>query len=356
MNPTISVIIPVYNDEKTLTRCVRSIIMQDYRPLQIVLVDDGSTDGSPEICDKFSSAPNRGDLELLVLHKENGGASSARNAGIEMAAGPYIAFVDSDDMILPEYFSDLMRLQQDEKGYGHVCCGFKSLRYGNKSYLFSSKEDISSADRRDYMELFEKIMVQSPCQRLYKTDIIKQNHIRMRTSLSKGEDLLFNLLYFDSLDNTKIGILNKANYIYDDRNGDSLSHCYREDLLSINTLLSKEIKKYLIKWDVFDQKSKTKYYNHVFYYYSFVLDNTFHPDCQWSLLKKIRYNNAVLRRRPFKEALRQSSVSLPLPLKLAYKSGYYPLVFITQKLYDYYRMIASFRRSLQKKNSINIYK
>ena len=95
MEDVISIIVPVYNMEKYLERCMSSILNQTYRHLQIILVDDGSTDASPQMCDAYSKK----DARVQVVHKENGGLSDARNAGLQLATGTYIGFVDSDDWI-----------------------------------------------------------------------------------------------------------------------------------------------------------------------------------------------------------------------------------------------------------------
>ena len=93
MSEKISIIIPVYNVEKYLRRCLNSIINQTYKDIEIILVDDGSTDNSGKICDEYKEKDNR----IVVIHKENGGLSDARNAGIDIAKGKYIGFIDSDD-------------------------------------------------------------------------------------------------------------------------------------------------------------------------------------------------------------------------------------------------------------------
>ena len=93
MNPKLSVIIPVYKVEDYLERCVKSVVSQDYRDLEVILVDDGSPDNCPQICDKLAKTDDR----IVVIHKSNGGLSSARNAGIEQSRGEYLAFLDSDD-------------------------------------------------------------------------------------------------------------------------------------------------------------------------------------------------------------------------------------------------------------------
>ena len=99
-NFLISVIVPVYNIEKYIERCVRSICVQTYKNLEILLVDDGSTDGSGEICERLAKEDER----IRVFHKENGGSSSARNLGIREAKGEYLGFIDSDDYIEPDMY------------------------------------------------------------------------------------------------------------------------------------------------------------------------------------------------------------------------------------------------------------
>lgn len=99
----ISVIVPVYNVEKYLHKCINSILNQTYKNLEIILIDDGSTDNSGKICDEYALKDNR----IKVIHKENGGLSSARNAGLDICSGDYIGFVDSDDYIAEDMYEYL---------------------------------------------------------------------------------------------------------------------------------------------------------------------------------------------------------------------------------------------------------
>lgn len=111
MKDLVSVIVPVYNVEKYLNRCVESIVQQTYKYLEIILVDDGSPDKCPNICDEWSKRDDR----ILVIHKTNGGLSDARNAGLSIATGEYIAFVDSDDWIHAEYIEHLYTAIKNHK-------------------------------------------------------------------------------------------------------------------------------------------------------------------------------------------------------------------------------------------------
>ena len=104
MDCTVSVIVPVYNSEKYLNRCVDSILNQTYRSIELILVDDGSPDNSGRICDEYAEKDSR----VRVIHKANAGVSAARNSGLEVASGDYATFVDSDDYIEPDMYSDMM--------------------------------------------------------------------------------------------------------------------------------------------------------------------------------------------------------------------------------------------------------
>jgi len=124
VNPTISVIIPIYKVESYLSRCIDSIVNQTYTNLEIILVDDGSPDCCPSICDKYAANDDR----IKVIHKENGGLSDARNAGLEIATGNYIAFVDSDDWIEPAYIERLLySLQESDSDI--AICEFEKTAY-----------------------------------------------------------------------------------------------------------------------------------------------------------------------------------------------------------------------------------
>lgn len=105
----ISIIVPVYNVEKYLKECIDSVISQTYKNLEIILVDDGSTDKSGEICDEYSKKDSR----IKVIHKENGGLSDARNVALDIAKGEYIGFVDSDDYVEKDMFETLYKLAEE---------------------------------------------------------------------------------------------------------------------------------------------------------------------------------------------------------------------------------------------------
>lgn len=124
--PLVSVIVPIYKVEKSLNRCVRSITSQTYQDLQIILVDDGSPDRSPALCDEWAQKDNR----IRVIHKENGGLSDARNAGLAIAAGEYVAFVDSDDYIESNYVERMVTAALEQKASLVICSFYSEDAHG----------------------------------------------------------------------------------------------------------------------------------------------------------------------------------------------------------------------------------
>ncbi len=322
----VSVIIPVYNRENTVERCVQSIIAQTYKNFEVVMIDDGSTDNSAAVCDELCEKYGAEGYKLRVIHQKNGGVSAARNRGMEAAEGDYFVCVDSDDTVTETYLQDMVELQESDGSFGSVHCALRSMFVTGLAYVFSENEEISVCDRKDYMDVFNKNIAQSPCLHLYRTDVVRKNNLRMREDLSNGEDLIFNLQYFDALDNTKFGIVNKANYLYYDDGEDSLNWSYRPKMYRDYTEINSAIKKYLIKWDAFNGKSRISYYDTAFYHYTRVLENTFNKKNTQSVFEKIRFNNSLLRTDEFKETLENCSSCPRGIIKAAYRSGHYILV------------------------------
>lgn len=135
----ISVIVPVYNVEKQLNRCIKSIINQTYKNLEILLVDDGSIDSSGKICDEYSKLDSR----IKVIHKINGGLSDARNVGIENATGNFIAFIDSDDFIKNDFYEYLMRLQNRYNADIVECNFIRAYESDIDKFKFPDKKDVA---------------------------------------------------------------------------------------------------------------------------------------------------------------------------------------------------------------------
>lgn len=182
----ISIIVPVYKVEKYLKRCLDSIINQTYTNLEIILVDDGSPDNSGKICDEYALKDNR----ITVIHKENGGVSSARNTGLNSSTGKWISFVDSDDWIDENYFSTMMRNINDDVDV--IICSYNRVvneKYEQIRYFYKTKS------LNNYEYLNNVLNPQSGfgfCHmKLYRKKVIHE--INFNENLKVGEDALFNL-------------------------------------------------------------------------------------------------------------------------------------------------------------------
>lgn len=178
MEPTISVIVPVYKVEPYLRKCVDSILSQTYRNLEIILVDDGSPDNCGAICDEYA----RQDARIKVIHKENSGLSDARNAGIEQSTGDYITFVDSDDWIAQDHIESMAKLVQHETPRTIVVSDVRRVdEHGNTITIFGykGKEDVVDEPMFGYC-----------WNKLYPSDFLRGE---MFHAVRFAEDLLFNL-------------------------------------------------------------------------------------------------------------------------------------------------------------------
>lgn len=184
----ISVIVPIYNVEKYLSKCIESIINQTYKDLEIILVDDGSTDSSGKICDEFATKDNR----IKVIHKKNGGLSDARNIGLDVCRGNYISFIDSDDYIELDMYEKMIKIIVNKK-VDIVSCNYNHIYNNNKVVFF--KVDVDELIKSKNL-LYEKIFTYSNFDlvvfnKLYKSTIFE--NIRFPVGISPAEDL--NILY-----------------------------------------------------------------------------------------------------------------------------------------------------------------
>lgn len=169
MSDLISVIIPAFNSAHTLDACLSSVLEQTYGNLEIIIIDDGSTDNSKEICDQYASAHTR----IRAFHQQNRGPSAARNVGLRAAQGQYIAFVDSDDELHPDYFKTLLemlvRYEADVSAISYqIVAQDKAaslVRENTKTLIFDSKEAVSDL-------LYQKHLDSSQCCKLYRRAII----------------------------------------------------------------------------------------------------------------------------------------------------------------------------------------
>lgn len=191
--PLVSMIVPVYNAEKTIDRCVSSILNQTYKDFELILLDDGSTDTSGAVCDACAEK----DARIRVVHKENSGVSDTRNQGIAMAEGEYLQFLDSDDWITPEATSLFVRAATEYQCDMVIADFYRVI--GERVSQKGDIEEEGMMDRADYAVN----MMQKPADfyygvlwnKFYKRSIIERYQLKMDSAVSWCEDFMFNLEY-----------------------------------------------------------------------------------------------------------------------------------------------------------------
>lgn len=192
--PLVTVIIPVYKVEKYLRKAVQSALAQDYRPLEIILVDDGSPDRCPEICDELAKEHE----EILVIHKSNGGLSSARNAGIDISKGDYILFLDSDDALCSGAVSNMMQVALQESA--DIVIPDRYIKVEEKTGIESLAYHFTKAYYlKNPLEFILKVLIGKgrawrAHSLLYKSQLIKFHNIRFPEGIV-SEDFFFNIEY-----------------------------------------------------------------------------------------------------------------------------------------------------------------
>lgn len=189
----VSVVIPVYNGERELGRCIESILMQSYTNLQVLVIDDGSEDKSLSVARSYEEKDNR----MSVLHQKNQGVSSARNLGIEKAEGKYLVFVDGDDFISSDMVERLLlNMNKEEKIDVSICnykrAGLQEKNTGRKCEVLNKEEAICRLFYRDSYQGFL-------CNKMFRTELIKKERLLLNTEISICEDLLFCSLYFSHI-------------------------------------------------------------------------------------------------------------------------------------------------------------
>lgn len=194
-NPKLSIIIPVYNIEAYLPRCLDSILCQTFSDFEVIIVDDGSKDSSGIIADTYAQKDSR----IRVIHKENGGVSSARFEGIKAAKGEFIGFVDGDDIIEPDMYSVL--IDNAEKYNADIShCGYKMVfPDGRVDYYYNTNRLIEQDNQQGLIDLLKGDFIEPGlCIKIYKSDLVKNivlNDI-IDSSIKINEDLLMNYYLF----------------------------------------------------------------------------------------------------------------------------------------------------------------
>lgn len=240
----VSIIVPVYNVAPFLENCLNRLLQQTYQNIEIILVNDGSTDKSGAICERYA----KNDARIKVIHQANLGPSAARNAGIYAAKGKYLQFVDADDDIEQTMTQCLVEAMTEEAEL--VICGFRLIySLGSKTYLRDIQPSLSGIYEKSaffslFGELYEKSLLHSCCNKLYVTELMKTHHIRFIDCLSLGEDLLFNVDYFKICH--RFSIICDVLYHYYNTNVHSITNGFRQNSSKIQRFIFDKVREFLV--------------------------------------------------------------------------------------------------------------
>lgn len=258
--PKISIIIPVYNAEKYLERCMKSVYAQTFRDYEIILVNDGSTDNSAAICKQYRDD----DPRVTYIEKENGGAGSARNAGMDAAKGEYLAFPDADDWFEPQMYEELYALAESGD-YDMVFSGVNYYKQkGADQTEYSCTQNIKAvayrdreACRRNIMTFFPTTTIfDVPWNKLYKRRIVTDNGIRF-TDIRRCQDATFNIDFYNCI-NTAASI-DKAYYNYMENTVEDVRRKFPKNYIDIVTFYYPHLIGILKGWGVYDDDIKRHY-------------------------------------------------------------------------------------------------
>lgn len=335
--PIVSIIVPVYNAENYLHKCIKSLLSQNFSDFEIILVNDGSKDSSGQICDDFARDDNR----IKVIHKENGGVSSARNRGLDEACGKFIMFCDSDDFVKDEFCAPLINLAGDDENC-LVLAGITEINDQN-----TTKDDLcakfaegetKTLTNKEFCDLYIEqnlnskfLLMNMPYNKLFSRSVIEKHNLRFDTNINYNEDFIFNLMYLDKVNTVKIHNKSIYNY-YVDAPG-SLCKKYVPNMAFVYRTKEDVLKKVIIDKATNQQDALKVWYTFVFNDTNRAINNTFSPSNPASKKEKTRYCTKLIRDKRFKLALKHADTKGYNSLYInSLKLGSFGLVLFLKKL------------------------
>mgnify|MGYP000485627277 FL=1 len=238
-NIKISLIVPCYNIRKYLPRCIESILAQTYKNLEIILISDGSTDGTDEVIREYAKKDSR----IIPIFKQNSGVSDTRNRGLDIATGDYIGFVDGDDYIEPEMYETLLKNAiENNADISH--CGYQMVFPSRVDYYYNTGKKVIQDNKKGIRDIIVGDYVEpSPCIKIYRKNIV--NNLRMPINIKINEDVLFNFYAFVNSKKSVYEDLPFYHYIL--RKGSAATSKINQNKLFDPVRVRKEIFEYSLK-------------------------------------------------------------------------------------------------------------
>ena len=292
----ISTIIPAYNSQDYIGKCIESVLNQKFLPIEIIIVDDGSKDNTVEICKEYEK---KYDIVKLVEMHKNQGVSIARNTGIKIAEGNYIHFMDSDDTIENNMYSDFKNILKEVKA-DVIISGIKNIYEKNNKIVLEEPKTSDLYNKFDDIANFLKdICVKEGkiwalnviWNKLYRKDVIISNDIIFNSKINLGEDFIFNCNFFTNINS--IQIVNKSYYNYYRRDNNSLVSKFRTDIIKRRKLIYSEWEKLYKKYNLYDEckEDMQKYEGYLMYNNLYTI---FSKNCKLSSAEKKSFLKELL--------------------------------------------------------------
>lgn len=322
-NEKISIIVPIYNSEKTLIRCVESLLNQTYTDIEVILVDDGSKDHSLEICRSYKNKDSR----IQVIHKKNGGVSSARNIGLDAANGTYVMFCDSDDWVEDDWCETML------KSYvpgALVMCGYYCH---HKDYVQCVGEEVkSNRILKENFLLTKPIAGFAPWNKLYYRAEIVKNNIRFPENISLGEDQLFVWRYLCQMNNDIVYCKKPLNhYVWPEGEGQSLTLNLPINYYEQCKVIFSEIAFDIQNGCKCSQEAQTVFYRDSYFQYERAIRRIF-QDSEINFLKKIKLAHNVMHSDEYKFVVRCDGIFANPIIQLLCKRGSSVGMYIVYKM------------------------
>lgn len=289
----ISIIVPVYNAEKYIRSCIESILAQTFTDFELILVDDGSPDNCPAICDEYAEKDSR----IKVIHQENGGVSSARNVGLNTATGQYIMFCDSDDYVFGDWVADM---------YFGISRYPEALLVANVEY--GVDRNVCAADapiavdvefkQCSYYTLYKTGLSAYVVNKIFKRDIIMNNNIRFDESVGFSEDVQFTCEYLRHC--KEIRLLDKKLYYYRD-NPNGAMRKIRHDLFELHLMPFRVRLPFVAECDMED------YCDTWLFHFLQLFDNVWKPNVGIPTCRRFQYNQKMIKAEEFQFCLHHAS-------------------------------------------------
>ena len=328
--PEISVIVPVYNVEKYLDRCVESILAQTFTDFELILVDDGSPDNCPQMCDNWAKKDSR----IRVIHQTNQGVSASRNVGIKNAYGKYIMFCDSDDVVSPIWCEFLCRAIKNKP----TALVFSDYQKTIDTTLFL-KGNLTNFDEANINEMSYFGMYKSGCSafswnKIFVKDILIRNSVLYKEDLFYAEDVAFCVDYYMHCDCCVCVPIKLYGYYY---NQNSVMNKYFPNLFEMHLM------PFSYRLSLLTAKEKIEYCDEWLYRFLQLFDNVFDKRNIMPFVQKIKYNNKMIKSKEFGYCIEYASGKneSPIVMKILRKRNYY--------LYWAFRKVAGIKNKFKKK-------